>query len=1128
MAKKYIGISEDRKRQVERDLIADVESELFAHDPDEKIIFPDTDPITGDDVVLYMEFSLRGILNPDEAPAFRAIRRNWLVSENDLPSGVTLADLFLDTPSNLYSYLWLNGVRWSYTPDISTATDGPAGISGPAFLAQKTANEYAEQWLNIPANGRLFWRFQTPSDSISPWREMITSDSSVLNDLIDDVANLQGRMTLVESDITVVQSDIANVGLQIVDINTSIANNADQDTTTAISRNGIDCQFRPQFVEIFEDGGEKYCRLANEYIHGVVLISVPRGGTATIMLPSVKIKGFQNLIPGEEYMLRPVANEVVVYNPDTSEDYLYIGYAVSDTEIEFPHIVPKKKKKPARPVELWCAVGDAPSSDSPVELWSAVGSYIEPSEEGDRLIISDLESAISSFSYYDTDLTTSGKRPVIAFYARLNGVIVPNGSDLQYSIDGGVTWSNCGRYFNYKHVAEGNVSTLPLSIGFSTPYNLVVRLAINNAVVSNILPVSTGAEPDVEEEVDDDMKRYIVWCISQWGGIQENGLWEIAYDSGVRVLAPFELFHWSKYEQGEGNYNFEDLEYYLEKAANKGYQILLWGFPRHARPEDGPGGEWLWRRASGGGWERYYKNYHDSSFLPDSAWERDRYGNIAGSKGWNFGVSSSFSFSDAYATEKYLQLTARIAHLINTGSVGSGVAAGKPYKEVIHAFGLLGGGYNETSFNLQYRVPNPRAGEPNQPDELEVAYEVIYSDASMLGFRIWLEFERYGHIQALNTSWGTSFNNFSQINKNTISKPGEYGWGVGYTDNNATKDLFAFQVFQHATFYAAVNEAIKNPSSIISGLSSSTGIKTACYVTENHTFAEGVRYGVAALKTMYEDFDIHFSSTTAGTSPTYYSNNVLWDYALRAAEFAGTFGGTAFGQERDGDPVEWYVGYTKIYNVTKRYGAKYQVIALQSNLKEWNSTDGIPLMQDTDGVWRTRKDSLKKLYETEFRNVEHPAAPTFSTTLSFTERQALVNSYDPNGIKDAFKNTSNLDSDGVSSTLTKVQVVKDIHLIDLLIETGTVTFSSVSVGGGSSRQIDFWAKIGGNRINSGFAFEWSINGSTWYGGGKYPGDKLTTPVPSSGFFTVGMNVNLRIRLTGLSTHMSNIVNITIG
>lgn len=1037
--------------------------------------------------------------------------------------------------------------RWEVTWDDITGK--PADII--LEESDPTVPEYIKA-LSETEIEALKWLTQNfPRTDLTPGSALFVSDDgqSLTTKTLGEMLSVffPGLTTLMAdiiSDLEETDNTIDNLQAELA----ALVSNADPDTTTAFSRNTIDCQFQPQFVEIFEDAGQTCCRPANEYIHGVVFVSVPRGGTATIMLPSVKIKGFSDLIPGDEYALDVVTRDIVDYDEE-SETQLYIGYAVSETEIEFPHKITKKKKKDRRPLELWCQPGaEAPAGDTPLDLICAGGGgTLPPPPAGNTLVIGELESASSSFSYYTTNLTASGKRPVIAFSARLNGVIVPFGSDLQYSIDAGVTWHTCGKYGSGKHVAEGNVSTLPLMLDFETPYTLVTRLSINTAVVSNVLNVTTGPEPDMEEEVDDDMKRYIVWNVSQWGTIQENGLWDIAYDSGVRVLAPVELFHWSKFEQGEGNYNFEDLEYYFEKAANKGYQILIWGFPRHALPRSvysGPdkaiGGEWLWRRKSGGGWERYYKNYHDSSFLPDSSWERDRYGNIAGSKGYNFGVSSSFSFSDSYAVNKYLQLTARIAHLINTGSVGSGVAAGKPYKEVVHAFGLIGGGYQETSFNLQYRVPDPKPGDPDK--ERETAYEIIYSDASMAAYRTWLRTHRYGNIHALNASWGTNFADpgtpanstnigdqtaaFAQLNKNNIPKPGEYHWGVGYTDNNATKDLFAFQIWQHAEFYRAVNNAVKNPSSVISGLSSSTGIKTACYVTENHTFAEGVRFGVAPLKTMYEDFDIHFSSTTAGDSPSYYSNNVLWDYALRAAEFAGTFGGTAFGQERDGDAVEATVGYTKIYNVIKRYGAKYMVPALQSNLKEWNSTDGIPLMQDLDGVWRTRRESLKKLWETEFKNVEHPAAPSFPTTLTFTERQAVVSSNNPNGIKDAFKNASNLDGNGVAANLIKVQVIKDIDLIDLTIDADSVQTYAFSGSGGTYYWVGFNARINGQPINNGYALQYTVNGgTTWLQAGRMPGEKLVTHLSN---ITAGSGtVSVKIRPAGRTSPVSNTVSILI-
>lgn len=1125
MAKKYLAISENRKHQVERDLIADVSEEFFTHDPDATYYeFPDTDPETGDDVSIYQKFNEKGILDTAEAPSFRPVRRNWLVSSEDLSSGIDLSSLFLETPENPYAYLWLNGYRWFRIGDISTATDGPEGLAGPTFLAQKTANEYAEQWLNVPANGRLFWRFQTPDNSISPWREIITSDSAVLTDLIDDVANLQSRMTLVESDMGVVQSDIANIGLQIVDINASLAANIDQDTTTAFSRNSIVCDVRPQFVEIFEDDGQSYCQLSNEYIHGVVFADVPRGGVATIILPSVKIKGFSGLAPGEEYALDVPTRNIVIYDPE-SETQLYIGYAVTETEIEFPHDIPKRRKKNNLiPLELICqSESEAPDGETPLDLIciSAKGDGVEPPPDpvGDVLIIGDLESATSSFSYYETDLTTSRKRPVIAFYARLNGVIVANGSDLQYSIDGGLTWSNCGRYFNYKHVAEGNVSALPLSIAFSSNYTLVVRLAINTSVVSNVLNVTTGAEPSAPEG---DNVRKIIWSFG--GGVdrpRSNGLWDLAYASGVRVMAGFDVNHWGKYERAENDYNFEELEYELEQHAAKGYQMIIWMKPQFAYSDSIQditvhrktlvAGVW------NGQWNTISYSFASTCYLPSNTWERDRDGNEAAYISNNFKTDGQFSYASDYAVGRFEKLIARIAHLVATGSTRNG----KPYSEIVHGMGIIDGGFNETSFNLQYRAP----GGPT---------DLIYSDVSIAGYRTFLR-NKYGNIHALNASWGTNFSDpgtpggatnigdqtaaFAQINKGNIEKPYTSGTFFNYWENNRVKDLWEYKVSLHTAFYTRMCNAIKNPSAVISGLSSSTGLLTFCYITENFTNNEGITYACAAMASMYSMFDGHFSSTLSD-APRYYGN-ALQDIAARMALFRGTYNKSRFGQEKDGDPAEAFIGYSRIFAVTRQYGGLYCCIALQLDPSYWSR----PCFS-IDGKQRTYAEDLKYTFDNYINNAIPPTLPALVTNVSYTERQALPNANNPNNILTNWKNAANPNSEGIVSSLVGMQCIDDLGTVDLIIDSGSVQTYAFGTGGGTYYWIGFNATINGQPINNGYAIQYTINGgTTWLQAGRLPGEKLVTHLsniaPGSG------TVSVKIRPAGVTSPVSNTVSILI-
>lgn len=890
-----------------------------------------------------------------------------------------------------------------------------------------------------------------------------------------------------------------------------------QDTTTARAYEAIDTTTRPQFVEIYQDGDEKYCKYSIDIIHGVVTASTLRGGLATIILPSVKVKGFSGLIAGELYALIPSTREIVIWD---EEDFsqLPIGLAASDTEIEFVDDWFKKRKQPM-PVlgELWCGVGTVADGSEVVagELWCGITVDEEnPEPPVSSLSITDVEGPASSYSKTESAVTTSKKRPQIAFYGRLNGAILPNGSDIQYSIDGS-NWYNCGKLANFKHLAE-QPDSLPLRLNWATTYQLRIRLAINTAVVSNIVSVTTASEPSTDDSTN---VRKIIWSFG--GGLdrpRENGLWDRARACGTKVIAPFDIHHWSKYERGEGNYNFDELEYELEQHRAKGYQMLIWIKPQFDLPESGStvtvhrkvlvGGVW------NGQWTTIQYSGASASYLPSSTWERDRNGNHAAFVSLNFGSDGQFSYNSTYAVDRFMKLVARICHFLKTGTFAAGSPfAGESFSSVVHAVGLIDGGYNETSFNVQFR---------DRPGDYFEQTDLIYSDVTIEGFRVYLA-SKYGNIHALNAAWESNFSNFNQITRATAPKAYIAGADFYYQSNNGTKDIWEWKVWMCQNFYNEFVTAVKNPSAYVAGLTNDTDFLAFCYISENFSSGQGRTYGISPMRTMYSMFDGHLSSTTSGDGPVYFGESVLKDIAARMALLRGTFGGSHFGQEKDGDPVEYWIGYSRIYQTTLQYGGLYCCIALQLNPNEWDR----PVFS-FDGKQRSRADDLKYTYDTFINGVTPPTLPSLSSSVTYSERATIGNPQNPNNVLTNWKAAANPNNEGIAASLVGIDCIGDLGGIDLIIDNASIEFTDVSIGGGSSKQILFWATVNGKTINNGFAFDWTTNGTNWFQGGKFPGWKLTTNVTSAGYLSSGMTVNLQIRLTGATSVLSNtITGITI-
>lgn len=877
-----------------------------------------------------------------------------------------------------------------------------------------------------------------------------------------------------------------------------------QDTTTARAYDTIDADARPQFVEIYEDLGVKYCKYTDQIIHGIVASSTLSGSTATIILPSVKVKGFSGLTPGKLYALVPITKEIVEWD---EEDFsqLPIGLAASDTEIEFVDDWFKKRKQ-ALPVpgELWCGVGVVVDGAEAVagELWCGI-TVDGGGPTFDVLSLGDLEGPASSFSLTYSEVTDSNRRPIFTFYGRLNGDIVPSGEFIEWSING-INWYDCGMFPGGKHYTI-YPDTLPLVLDFDTTYSLRIRYTSNTALVSNLVNATTAVEPEAAGADD----YLTIWNFDGFSRIQENGRYNDAYEHGIRCLAPYDFFHPSFFNRTSGVYNLEELEWQIETLHQKGYKLLIHGRPTYAQPT-----AYDWdqsvrvHRRSGGGWTTITYSYRSTYHLGDAEWERDRNNAILGVNS-NFDTKGSISYANATAVGRYLELMARISHLVNTGTCPDGT----PYSDVVIGISLIDGGLNETGFNTQAFDPYT---------------DGFYSDSTMAALRTFMQ-TKYGNIYALNSAWERNYASFAEINRGNVPKPNE-GLDVNYNENQALRDIFDFRINHHAEFYQKVADAIHAPSTIVSGLSASTDIKFFAYVTENFTSGQGRTWGVLAMRKMYAPFDGLLSSTSSGGSPNYPTGSlsggrtVHRDYAVRAALMRCILGNGNFGQEQDGDPVESNHGNSTSFEITKQYGGKYSVVALQvatdgeDPSHSWNRN-----VRSADGLTRTYRNDLKWMYETKMRGVTPPALPSLSSTLTYTDKDALAAPHNPNDILNTWMNAAQPNVYGIVNSLVGLDNTYTIGQVSLVIDSGSIEFTDVSIGGGSSKQILFWATVNGKTINNGFAFDWTTNGTNWFQGGKFPGWKLTTNVTSPSYLTSGMTVSLQIRLTGATSVLSNII-----
>ena len=516
-------------------------------------------------------------------------------------------------------------------------------------------------------------------------------------------------------------------------------------------------------------------------------------------------------------------------------------------------------------------------------------------------------------------------------------------------------------------------------------------------------------------------------------------VYNIQKTAGIDVISYLDL-HWGKIERSEGNYNFGEINYLLNTLKADGLKLILWFKPTHCFSD------------AINSWTVYNENGSTSviscastSYLPSTSWERDRYGRAAGSE-FNFNIKGKFTYSDNYASNRFLQYVARTINYINS----------HPNKDVIEGIGIIDGTYNETGFFSQ--SSNEKTGSPfNYP----VNTDLGYADVDFTGFRAFVQ-NKYSNISNLNSAWGTSFVSFAQITKDSISKPTEYSNGndIGYADNNTTKDFYRYKVKIHKEFYQKFINAVKNPSSVINELSSNTGIKTFAYITENFTSGQGRTWGVASLKSMYSDFDAFLSSNTAGSSP-FHTISYLGDLYLRQCTFLATFPNKDTGFEQDWDVVEGNFGVTKTASHLLALGVKYQVVALQDSVEKWQRN----VISD-DGNNRTLENDVKRAKQIYFNNQE-VTTPIGFGVIEYTEEEALINPHNPNNKKSQWISETNVNS----GNLAPIKFLKCVNNEEAVAASDRVEMYGLMV----EKNNGYYTDVSQMQIPNGYTAHYFVN-----------------------------------------------------
>jgi hypothetical protein len=515
-------------------------------------------------------------------------------------------------------------------------------------------------------------------------------------------------------------------------------------------------------------------------------------------------------------------------------------------------------------------------------------------------------------------------------------------------------------------------------------------LASAPGVVTTTVPVTTtvGVTTTVSGSLNPAIRpfseRKVVWNFDGLTGVMDSGLYD-AVKNRVQVIS-YLNFEWGQIERTQGIFNYDEIDWLLWKLNLDGLKTILW-FKTQIPTGDALSGWDTHDKVSNGVYTRFQMGAAGTKYLPDSSYDIDRYGIKVNGNGYNFNIKASFAYHNIFARTSYFNFVARVCNYINN----------HPLKGVIEGIGLLDGGLGETAFELQNRQGT---GHPTPVTDSG------YHDDNIAAYRVFLGSTgsgRYANIAALNSSWGTSFGSFADINRGNMPKTADMTFDMTYNEGNGQRDWYRFKAKTHRDFYIQFCNVVKNPSSQVGGLASNTGFNTFAYVSENFSSGQGRTYGIALMKYMYEMFDCYLSSVTSGGGPDH-TNSFLGDVQLRNMLFLGTFGNKPRGQEQDGDPVDRNTGQSRTAKCIFNKGAKYSVVALQTEASHWERN----VLSD-DNITRKYKDDVLRTRDV-YCIGQSPSSITPDVTLTYFDADILISPHNPTNVVSAWKTATNIDS----------------------------------------------------------------------------------------------------------------------
>ncbi len=496
-------------------------------------------------------------------------------------------------------------------------------------------------------------------------------------------------------------------------------------------------------------------------------------------------------------------------------------------------------------------------------------------------------------------------------------------------------------------------------------------------------------------------ERKVVWNFDGLTGVMDSGLYD-AVKNRVQVIS-YLNFEWGQIERTQGVFNYDEIDWLLWKLNSDGLKTILW-FKTQIPTGDALSGWDTHNKVSNGVYTRFQLGASGTKYLPDSSYDIDRYGVKVNGNGHNLNLKASFAYYNTFARTSYFNFVARVCNYINN----------HPLKGVIEGIGMLDGGLGETAFELQNRVGT---GHPTPVTDSG------YHDDNIAAYRVFLGSTgsgRYANIAALNSSWGTSFGSFADINKDNMPKTADMTYDMTYNEGNGQRDWYRFKAKTHRDFYIQFCNVVKNPSSQIGGLASNTGFNTFAYVSENFSSGQGRTYGIALVRYMYEMFDCYLSSVTSGDGPNH-TGSFLGDVQLRNMLLLGTFGNKPRGQEQDGDPVDRPTGQSRTAKCTFDMGAKYSVVALQTEASHWERN-----VLGDDNVTRKYKDDVLRTRDVLCIG-QVPNSPT-AGIINYFDADTLISPHNPTNVVAAWKSATNIDSNsnGVMSSPVAINCISNL------------------------------------------------------------------------------------------------------